>query len=134
LGSHISFQKHSPPKNCTCEFPRIQLEHSIKHYWVGQAQLQDRPAAAAIERPMVLQPFSTDLKLGEPIISRERILISHIVDSELGDKAVAQMEVPAGQSGLKPEGNWPWLGITDLEAAMRCYVASRFGHEVPRAS
>jgi hypothetical protein len=107
-----------------------QLAGTLVDYWVGQAQLQDRPADAAIERPMVLQPFSTDPKLGEPIISRERILISHIVDSELGDQAVAQMEAPAGQSGLKPEGNWPWLGDTDFEAAIRCYVASRFGEEV----
>jgi hypothetical protein len=32
---------------------------------------------------------------------------------------------------LKPQGNWPWLGDTEFEAAMRCYVASRFGEEVP---
>jgi hypothetical protein len=108
-----------------------ELSGALLDYWVGRAQLWGLPPAARIKRPMVLQHFSADPKLAEPIISRERILITHVVDPDLGDQAVAQMEVPASRSGLKPQGNWPWLGDTEFAAAMRCYVASRFGEEVP---
>ena len=62
---------------------------------------------------------STDWSQGGPIIDRERI--SHRVDTR-GGRSVAFLD------GGSVTGRM--TGPTPLIAAMRCYVASKLGHEV----
>jgi hypothetical protein len=60
---------------------------------------------------------SSDPKYSWPIIERERIEICFDYDIDLWEGVIANYA-------------WFYNGKTSLEAAMRCYVASKFGDEV----
>lgn len=97
-----------------------ELTGALLDYWVARAEGDD--TAAQMADGYRFQP-STSWAQGGPIIDRERITV-----------------MPEPQSG----GEWGaayvvWLpsvdywtpGATALQAAMRAYVASKFGLEVP---
>lgn len=71
---------------------------------------------------------STDWSIAGPIIERERIHIAYMPSD-------AQPDVPRWyanlHSRLNVRGGTAKVGPTILIAAMRCYVASKFGNEVP---
>jgi hypothetical protein len=69
--------------------------------------------------------WSTDWAQGGPIIEREKILLNFAPD--VGDDP-EQFWVADDYAGLVSSGIY-W-GSTPLEAAMRCYVASKLGDEV----
>lgn len=60
---------------------------------------------------------------GGPLIEQERISINQDLDQHLGNDHIAFAHMP----GKVWEG---CFGATPLEAAMRCFVASKFGEEV----
>ena len=63
---------------------------------------------------------STDWALGGPIIERERILIQPEISKEGAGNAWSAIAI----SGVEQ------YGPTPLIAAMRCYVAAKWNHEV----
>src|SRR5574340_1171468 len=66
---------------------------------------------------------STDWAQGGPIIERERLHLCPVIDvDDKGYKWGAWVDVPPFRD--------KWFGPTPLVAAMRCYVASKFGDEV----
>lgn len=67
-----------------------------------------------------IHPFSSKWMLAGPIIERERITLSAVI----GGQWAAYKDPQASNS-------FDQYGSTPLEAAMRCYVASKFGDEVP---
>lgn len=76
---------------------------------------------------MIVRQYSPDAKHAEPIISREQhIVISHIVDAELGEKSIAWVE-HSGEANRREPGVEIWMGDTDLEAAMLCYLGVKLG-------
>lgn len=69
---------------------------------------------------------STNWAQGGPIIEREKIELTCEVP-EYGDVKVWMAYCDEHSSTNEPEG----IGSTPLTAAMRAYVASKFGEEVP---
>lgn len=71
---------------------------------------------------------STDWAQGGPIIERESISVGKRVDMPAGPR---QWDAFI-DSTFSPQGRSPhaWWGSTPLIAAMRAYVASKFGDEV----
>jgi hypothetical protein len=57
-------------------------------------------------------------------------VISHIVDDELGDMAIALID-HSGDVDRRPVGTRIWIGETDYEAAMLCYVSACFDEALP---
>jgi hypothetical protein len=104
------------------------MDQALLDYWVSRAErmneAQSRPNA-----PLILRRYSSDPKHAEPIISREHIVISHIVDAELGEKSIAWVEHSGDPDRRTPDATI-WMGDTDLEAAMLCYLSVKFGDEV----
>lgn len=118
-----------------------ELEGTKLDYWVARAQGEpwyfyqsrggtaESPARAMptfeeVQRTPEYRP-SSDWSRGGPIIERERIeLQTQIVGGEWLANAC-----PADPQS----GNYLWSGPTPLVAAMRCYVASKFGEGVPDA-
>jgi len=98
-----------------------ELEGAELDYWVAKAEghdfdsledfLKDRPSY----KPHGLY-YSSDWAQGGPIIEREKI---QLVPMDNGEWAAYK---------VKPEGEQE--GQTPLEAAMRAYVASKFGEDV----
>lgn len=71
-------------------------------------------------------PFSTDGRWGMPIIEHEGITIE---PNPYGLKLWAACSGPGPRDA---EPFWIWKdGATPLIAAMRCFIASKFGEEVP---
>jgi hypothetical protein len=68
---------------------------------------------------------STDWAQGGPIIEREEIGIKRNAPCSAGREWEASPSVTAKGAG----GKWGY-GSTPLEAAMRCYVASKLGDEI----
>jgi hypothetical protein len=98
-------------------------------YWVSRAErMKKLPPDQG--RPLVIRSYSSDPKLAEPIISREHIVISHIVDAELSNMSIAWIE-PSGDADRHQNGAKIWMGETDFEAAMLCYVSACFGDALP---
>jgi len=62
---------------------------------------------------------------GGPIIERERIAI------EVATESVWMAEKWIGEEGAREDKFVSVTGATPLIAAMRCYVESKFGEEVP---
>jgi hypothetical protein len=98
-------------------------------YWVSRAE-QMKENAGDRNAPLVVRNYSSDPKLAEPIIAREHIVISHIVDAELGDMSIAWIE-PSGKTDGRRPGTRISMGDTDFEAAMLCYVSACFGDALP---
>jgi hypothetical protein len=72
-----------------------------------------KPYKAKYSEPL---NYSTNWEQGGPIIERERVSIDAMYDSSLWTA-----------SAIETKG---YSGDTPLEAAMRCYVASKLGEEV----
>lgn len=103
-----------------------ELEGALLDYWVARAE--GSPLSAEWDSSVIsgvligtgagdLQTFapSTDWQHGGPIIERERIQLWGC------GEWMAKVNKMAGNSGVGP---------TPLIAAMRAYVASKFGEEV----
>ncbi len=93
-----------------------ELTGAALDWAVAECEGRDFPSADAFCG--IFTP-STDWAQGGPIIDRERI--SHRVDTR-GGRSVAFLD------GGSVTGRM--TGPTPLIAAMRCYVASKLGHEV----
>lgn len=105
-----------------------ELEGAWLDYWVAKAEgINVEMLRAKNGSPSIVREpkpggqwfnFSTDWSQGGPIIERERI---DVTAHENGNDWVAQSD-----------SEWRWfVGPTPLIAAMRCFVASKFGEEVP---
>ena len=98
-------------------------------YWVSCAE-RIKACAAGRDAPLVVRPYASDPTLAALIIAREHIVISHIVDDQLGNMAIAWID-PLGDVDRRPVGARIWMGETDCEAAMLCYVSACFGDALP---
>jgi hypothetical protein len=104
-----------------------ELEGALLDYWVARAEGLDAELSDGvcfIPRTGVIFRASTNWAQGGPIIERERIEINPRSDRGYWEWCA----VP-----LLNDAEW-WerfqYGITPLVAAMRAYVASKFGDEV----
>ena len=96
-------------------------------YWVARAE--DVPD---LKMPTQCEPslkFSSDPALAQSIINRERIYVGSICDAVLGNQSIACIGEANGNR-LPATADSYCLGDNDFEAAMRCYVYSKFGPEV----
>jgi hypothetical protein len=107
------------------------MDLAILDYWVSRAERMNETQAQP-GAPLIVRNYSSDPKHAEPIISRERIVISHIVGAELGEKSIAWVE-HSGDADHHTPGAKIWMGDTDLEAAMLCYLSVKFGDELSEA-
>ncbi|WP_408292949.1 phage protein NinX family protein [Paraburkholderia dipogonis] len=96
-------------------------------YWVGRAEGRPDVNISHADAPEL--KYSSDPELAKPIIERERIYIGSICDTELGNLSIACIGEANG-GHLPLSADCFSLGDTDLEAAMRCYVHSRYGPDV----
>ena len=94
-------------------------------YWVERAEQRDAdpemPSATQLTRK-----FSSDRAMAQPIIDRHGIVVGTIHDAELGTKAIACVGIVT-KGGVRADDDRYWLGDSELEAAMRCYVGITFG-------
>lgn len=88
----------------------------------------DAPGMERTAAPMPGQcdPYSTDWAFGGPIIEREGISIMQLSEGPANPKWAANFEIGWHSQELDA----PHVGPTPLIAAMRAYVASKFGDEV----
>lgn len=119
-----------------------ELTGALLDYWVARAEgfqiLKSSPGGRAgllVWDGGCLLPvtneshcrFSTDWAIGGPIIEREQM---HLFPPEPAD----QYADPRWLAHIgRPEAAWQGKGPTLLIAAMRAYVVSKFGDEVPEA-
>ena len=101
-----------------------ELEGALLDAAVAKAEGQwsAESVKAIAEHPGVWRP-STSWIFGGPIIERERMCIQcpDVIDADLG----------RGQWSANVYGAGAWQeGTTPLIAAMRAYVASKFGEEI----
>lgn len=124
-----------------CELSGMALD-----YWACRALLAQfegqqltREVIEQVKRQIGAYPFrpSTDWVVGGPIIERERIALfqtwpeAHVHFSE----ATRWTAWTNGASyTVEVEGDAQGIGPTQLVAAMRAFVASKFGDEVPDES
>ncbi|MDR6408476.1 UNVERIFIED_ORG: hypothetical protein ABIC62_001866 [Burkholderia sp. 1595] len=102
-----------------------ELMDSHLDYWVAQAE--QRNTDVPVQGPaQPVRRFSMDRTLAQPIIDRERIVVGVIHDAELGTQAVACVGTIT-PGGVRSEDGRYWLGDSDLQAAMRCYVGINYG-------
>lgn len=116
-----------------------ELNGALLDYWVGRANGWMRSASVWVDargveqfHPATCYDPSRDLALGGEIIGNERIATWH---GESGWRAIHPLAMPSGYSGDShyidiTEGDGEFSGETLLVAAMRAYVASKFGAEV----
>lgn len=120
-----------------------ELEGALLDYWVARAERLDvrleshatnppRPIACWLVRDGQMdfsQPYSpsTDWAQGGPIIEREGLDITVGMQSATGPKHIVFWS--AERDDIVSQ-----FGKTPLIAAMRAYVASKFGDEVPDAT
>lgn len=107
-----------------------ELEGPTLDYWVAKAAGMPvdekdprKPYALGVvtaDRGVVAFCPSRDWALGGPIIERERIEIQYSMDTWMANIWPASSE----------EGNYLWSGPSPLIAAMRAFVASKFGEDV----
>lgn len=97
------------------------LEGAQLDYWVMKIEGWRQPYLDAAKEGAVADDglYSRDWAVGGPIIERERIDLRTDFSPENPGDWVAMM------NGAYAEGKTP------LIAAMRCFVASKFGDEVP---
>ncbi|MFM0227842.1 phage protein NinX family protein [Paraburkholderia dipogonis] len=104
-----------------------ELKGRLLDYWVARAEGISDIRTVGETAPEYR--FSSDPALATPIIERERIYIGSICDAVLGNQSIACIGQANG-SRLPFSSDCFSLGDTDLEAAMRCYVSSRYGPDV----
>nr|DAE47907.1 MAG TPA: Protein of unknown function (DUF2591) [Caudoviricetes sp.] len=94
-------------------------------YWVERAERRDDdPETSSIAQPT--RKFSSDYPLARPIIDRHGIVVGTIHYAELGTKAIACVGTVT-QGGIRANDDRYWLGDSELEATMRCYVGIKLG-------
>lgn len=103
-----------------------ELKGAFLDYWVARAE--GLSTAMPSDGASGLG-YSSNPEMAKPIIERERIYIGSICDAVLGNQSIACRGEPNGRY-LPLSADCLCLGDTDLEAAMRCYVYSRYGPEV----
>jgi hypothetical protein len=98
-----------------------ELKDELLDYWVAKAN--DVTEVRVLDAHCLVNhaPWepSTDWSQGGPIIEREGINLSHSLEAG-SEHCTAYMR----------SGRYRQRGLTPLIAAMRCYVASKFGDEV----
>lgn len=102
-----------------------ELEGAELDYWVARAEgySDEQITCRQREQPWTLRYL--DWALGGPIIERERI------ELQCGD-AIGDGHTWFAHPAAIVDPNQPsQVGPTPLIAAMRCYVASKFGETVP---
>jgi hypothetical protein len=100
-----------------------ELEGELLDYWVAKIEYADGFDTTLKDWIGRSVPFSRDWKWGGPIIEREKIGITY---GAAGDVWHA-MALAEGVLSIK----WHLTGPTPPIAAMRAYVASKLGPEVP---
>lgn len=103
------------------EIREIQRSSPPAHHCVRKWNSED----PIISPDVVALQFSTLWARGGPIIEHEKI---SIVKEFHVDEWQASLDV---ELGIYCRFVWPQGGPTPLIAAMRCYVGSKFGEEVP---
>lgn len=112
-----------------CELEGVKLD-----YWVAKATGREMAMRSTGLVVRFLEggntdwrPFhpSTDWAQGGPIIEREGISLLQIGQGDSGVKWSANFET------WYEDRDDPWTGPTPLIAAMRAFVASKYGEEVP---
>ncbi|MEX3690800.1 DUF2591 domain-containing protein [Paraburkholderia sp. BR14263] len=113
-----------------------ELHGALLDFWVGRCQgwhpsiIGDRcmQGRETSHEWIEFEPWSpsTDWSIGGPIIERERIELAPCSDLDTFLASIKPVRVFFYDEGLHPQ-----FGPTMLVAAMRCYVASKFGEEVP---
>jgi hypothetical protein len=100
-----------------------ELKGAILDCWVAKA-LRDYPLTAAFNSAYFYVPYSMDWSQGGPIIEREHIELHQETYVRFG--VIQYNPYATGVPGMLTK----WYGETPLIAAMRCYVASKFGETV----
>lgn len=103
-----------------------ELEGALLDYWVGRAaELPISMLGGMCIWQQNMKPFNPSINWaqGGVIIDRERI--------EFGRQADDMWGAWIGDLAFDEPGNPTATGPTHLIAAMRAYVASKFGEEVP---
>ncbi|KJK22103.1 hypothetical protein UB46_23615 [Burkholderiaceae bacterium 16] len=101
-----------------------ELEGALLDYWVARAEFPDMPERAVALKAI---PFSSSWQHGGPIIGRALISVLY--------GPVDSLTEPGYWTGfIRPSDDEGYDGPTQLVAAMRAYVTSKFGHEVPEVS
>ncbi|MCA7985176.1 phage protein NinX family protein [Burkholderia vietnamiensis] len=114
-----------------------KLGGALLDYWVARAEgiepsrliLRDQPDAVGkmcVRDDLFKFNPSESWLLGGPVIGRQKIAIYWDVD-----EWVALWHSESSASGTLHARGPVMAGETALVAAMRCYVASKFGEEVP---
>lgn len=98
-----------------------ELTGALLDYWVARAEGYEWADDVAPIRAVGVPMYSASWSDGGPLIERERISVEFL---NLRDEAFWQASM------LTPQGVAE-SGPTPLIAAMRAYVASKFGHDVP---
>lgn len=101
-----------------------ELTGALLDYWVARIEGYDHTGASFIQH---VHTYSSDWFYGGPIIEREEICIEPLAHFREGDHVTGWHAIIYYNGGEQhcEEGETP------LIAAMRCYVASKFGDEVP---
>jgi hypothetical protein len=114
----------------TSELTDIALDYAVAVLLYGESRIVIKEClrddgftffVTAKTNPNLSKSFSIDWESCGPIIERERINISEDIHPILDWTAIIYVE------DSEP---WQYPGSTPLEAAMRCYVASKFGDTV----
>lgn len=115
----------------------LELEGAQLDYWVALAEGLEAMIAVSAEPKAISicltpQPYgreryrpSTDWAKGGPIIEREGISLLQVGQGDSAAKWSANFET------WYEDRDDPWTGPTPLIAAMRAFVASKYGEEVP---
>lgn len=100
-----------------------ELEGDSLDYWVARAigYIDRHAMAMQAEQPWSCE-FSKSWNLGGPILERERINLEFISGEWCA-------YIDTSEKMVRPDNTC--YGPTTLIAAMRCFVSSKFGDEVP---
>jgi Protein of unknown function (DUF2591) len=110
-----------------------ELTGALLDYWVARVEGIDPALLAEIQRPDSVVSLkasrpSTDWAHGGPIIERERILVWPCTQANDGNP------IRNWTARVECNPNFQYFADTPLIAAMRAYVASKFGDEIPDQS
>lgn len=108
-----------------------ELKGALLDYWVAKAEEKEIFATDGtyyIARGRHADKYSpsSDWSQGGPIIEREKLVLMPWVQTNREEWASRRKD------DWHKQGD-PYFGPTPLTAAMRCFVASKFGEEVPDA-
>lgn len=116
-----------------------ELEGAELDYWVAKAEQRDvcprehigsflHPEYCFTHSKAICERYSRDWSQGGPIIERERICVSG--PGPMGGPNPEYYWTAFIDTGSYAGGGHTGNGRTPLIAAMRCFVASKFGEEI----